>query len=181
MRSERSTLNLPDGARSHQEGHGSRAWAQRRAADGATSAAQNRVRTLRWTHMWPSRASPFARRTTLQTRDLRPSTYVLVRYPWNNTGFTSYFRDKRQKLVNQNTHAANCSITQWHTLETSSFYKILKINFSLIIIVKRRSEIFKSLKCLNLRIFNAPYFKDKTSNFSFNSKQRILLYLLNSF
>lgn len=79
-----TALNLPDGARSHQEGHGGRARTHRRATHGAASAAQNRVRTLWWTHVWSSHAaSPFARSTTLQTRDLRPSTYVLARYPWN--------------------------------------------------------------------------------------------------
>lgn len=102
---ERAALNLPDRARSHQEGHGGRARTQRRAAHGAASAAQNRVWTLRWTYMWPCRAaSAFARRTTLQTRDLRPSTYVLARYPCNNTRLIGYFRSKRQKLINQNTH-----------------------------------------------------------------------------
>jgi len=76
-------LYLPYGARSHQERHGRRARAQRRAAHGAASATQNGVRALRRTcDVRSSRTtSAFAGRTTFQTRNLRPSAYVLARYP----------------------------------------------------------------------------------------------------
>lgn len=123
---ERIVLNLPDGTRSHQEGHGGRARTHRRAAHGAASAAQNRVRTLRWTHVWPSHAaSPFARCTILQTRDLRPSTYVLARYPWNKQ-YTSpvILRISAEKqLMNQNTHAVMC---QMKRQDFSSLFNDLK-------------------------------------------------------
>jgi len=73
-----SPRDSPDGARSHQERH--RRWTrtQRRAADGAASAAQNGVRTLRWPRVRSSRAaSRFAGRPILQTRNLWPSARVL--------------------------------------------------------------------------------------------------------